>query len=212
MRRDERGAVAILTAASMLLVMTAVAMAVDVGDVVWRKRQLQRTVDLASLDAVRALGDRRDATQTRCAQAGSYAQQSALRNNFGYANPGNSLSIELGTVDRATKTFTSLTDCSSVLDPPNATAVRVTGTTSVPFKFLPGTDGLSAQAVAGVPAQSGGCVGACSTNNCPSPCDTSPVDARAEITIGTKLSRFDSSKSPLLDSLFGCLAKGGGTC
>src|SRR5439155_10174467 len=38
---DERGAVVIITAISMLMIMAALALAVDIGDLVWRKREIQ---------------------------------------------------------------------------------------------------------------------------------------------------------------------------
>jgi uncharacterized membrane protein len=187
-RRSEHGAVAIMTAVSMVFLIAAVALTVDIGDVVVRKRHLQKIADLASLDAVQALGARRNGAQSRCAQALDLAQKSAKdRNSFDYTLTGNSISIVLGTLDRTTKVFTPLTDCSVVTDPSTATAVQVTAITNVPFAFMPGSDSLTAVGI-------------------------SAMDARARFTIGTKLARFDSSKAPLLDALLGCAARGGGTC
>src|SRR5438067_2833271 len=100
--QQERGAVAVLTAASMLMILAAVALSVDIGDMIWRQRQVQGVVDMASLDAVRALGDRRD-TSTRCTQALTYARQAGNRNNFDYSLSGLSLDVYLGTVDSTHK-------------------------------------------------------------------------------------------------------------
>jgi uncharacterized membrane protein len=187
-RGSERGAVAIMTAVSMVFLIAAVALTVDIGDVVVRKRHLQKIADLASLDAVQALGPRRSSLQSRCVQALGLAQDSAkARNSFDYTLPGNGVSIVLGTLDRTTKVFTPITDCSVVTDPSTATAVKVTAITNVPFAFMPGSDNLSAVGI-------------------------SAMDARARFTIGTKLARFDSSKVPLLDALLGCAARGGGSC
>src|SRR5258708_32237912 len=105
------GAVAVRPAASMLFVFAAVALSVDIGDIVWRQRQIQGVVDLASLDAVRALSDRRDPALTRCQQAVGYAQQSTARNNFDYSLSGYSLKVQLGTED-ASRTWSMLVDCS----------------------------------------------------------------------------------------------------
>ena len=187
MPRDERGVVAILTAISLAFVIVAVAMAVDVGDVVWRKRQVQGVVDLGSLDAVRALGDRRDSSQTRCQQTLNYARQSANRNNFAYSSP-NTLTIQLGTMDPNTKVFTSLTNCSNPLDDPSsATAVMVTASAPVLFKFMPGSDTVAASAV-------------------------SALDSTAQIGMGTSRARVQSGDTTLYDAMMGCMAQGGGTC
>ena len=186
-RRDERGAVMVLTAISMVFVVAAVAMSADVGTMIWRRRQLQAVADLASLDAVRALTDRRDGSQTRCAQSLTYAQQAALRNGFDYTKTGYSLSVNLGTVDASTKAFTLLSDCTSNLDPSSATAVKVLVSRPVPFQWLPGSNTLSTYAIA-------------------------QTDAKAQIAMGTWLGRFNTSNSPILDKIIGCLGKGGGTC
>ena len=131
LRKEERGAIAIMTALSLAFVIAAAAMAIDVGHTVWTKRQLQGVADMASLDAVRALNDLRDGSQTRCAQALGYAQHAATRNNFNYSATGSSLSIQLGTVDQTTKVFTMLSNCTAApLDPSTANAVLVTVTTT----------------------------------------------------------------------------------
>lgn len=187
MDRKERGAVAIITAISLLFVIVAVAMAVDIGDVVWRKRQVQGVVDLASLDAVQALGDRRDSSQTRCQQTLAYAQQSANRNDFDYSPP-HTLTIQLGTMDPNTKVFTSLTDCYNVLDDPSsASAVMVMASRPVLFEFMPGSDTVTASAV-------------------------SALDSQAQIGMGTSRARAQTSDTTLYDAMMGCMAQGGGNC
>ena len=185
---EQRGAIAILTALSMVFVIAAVAMAVDVGHTVWTQRSLQGVADLASLDAVRALNDLRDGSQTRCSQALAYAQHAASRNNFNYASTGNSLSIELGTVDQTTKAFTMLSNCTAApLDPSTANAVLVTVSSVQSFSFMPGSDSLTASA-------------------------TATSDAKAAIEMGTWLARFSTSNSSPLDKILFCLGNGGGTC
>jgi len=185
-RQEERGSVMVLTAISMIFVVAAVAMSVDVGTAVWRKRQLQAIADLVSLDALQALTTQRDGSMTRCAQTLQIAQQSAIRNGFDYTKSGYSLGVQLGTVNTS-KVFTMLSDCASNLDPSTATAVKVTVSRPVLFQFLPGTDTLSGTAVA-------------------------TQDGQAQIAMGTWLARFNTSNSPILDKIIGCLGKGGGTC
>jgi uncharacterized membrane protein len=187
--KAERGAVAVLTAASMLMVMSAVALSVDIGDITWRQRQIQGVVDLASMDAVRALSDRRDSSQTRCAQALTYARQSAARNNFDYSLSGFSLSVQLGTENQTTKTWSMLSDCTSNLDPSTANAVKVTASRPVLFRFLPGSDNVLGNAIA-------------------------TMDPKADIAMGTWLARVTMnlpSDWQSLDRFMYCMGKGGGT-
>jgi Flp pilus assembly protein TadG len=188
LRGEERGAIAVMTALCLAFVIAAVAMAVDVGHTVYSKRALQGVADAAALDAVRALNDLRDGSQTRCSQALAYAQHAATRNNFTYSASGNSLSIQLGTVDQTTKAFTMLSDCTSApLDPAAASAVLVSVSTVAPFSFMPGSDSLNATATA--------------TSN-----------AKADIAMGTWLARFSTSNSSPLDKILFCLGNAGGTC
>lgn len=184
-KRDERGAVVIITAVSMLMILSAVALAVDIGDLVWRKREIQGVVDLASLDAVRALGDQRDTSQTKCAQALAIAQQAALRNNFDYTQY--SLNVELGTVDPTTRVYTKTTDCTSNFSPAGVNAVKVLASRPVMFSWLPGSDTIPGDAV-------------------------SSMVSTADIGMGTWAARLNVSNAPQLDKLLYCMGKGGGTC
>jgi uncharacterized membrane protein len=183
----ERGAVAVLAAISMLMIMAAVALSFDIGNMVWRQRQIQGVVDLASLDAVRALSDRRDPTLTRCAQALTYARQAAARNNFDYSLSGYSLSVQLGTVNASTKAWSMLSDCTSNLDPSTANAVKVTASRPVVAKFLPGSDNVLGNAIA--------------SNN-----------PEATIGMGTWAARVNTSYTSQFDKIITCMGKGGGTC
>lgn len=188
LRRDEHGAVIIITAISMLMILSAVALAVDIGDLVWRKRQIQGVVDLASLDAVRALSDQRDASQDRCAQAVTLAQQSASRNNFDYSASGFSLSVQLGTVDPTTKAWSMLTDCvPNAVGSAAANAVKVIASRPVLFSWLPGSDNVLGTGIA-------------------------TTNAKADIAMGTWLAKFSTSNSTPLDKLLFCMGTGGGTC
>jgi uncharacterized membrane protein len=186
---QERGAVAVLTAASMLMVMAAVALSVDIGDMVWRQRQVQGVVDMASLDAVRALSDRRDAS-ARCTQALNYARQSAGRNNFDYSLAGYSLDVYLGTVD-STRKWTQLgsNSCNAdpTFDPSTANAVKVTASRPVLFRFMPGSNGVLAS---GISSSAG----------------------EGDIGMGTWAARVNTSYLTSFDKMMYCMGKGGAVC
>jgi uncharacterized membrane protein len=171
---EQRGAISILAGLSLVFVIASAALAVDIGQATWKKRSLQRLVDVASLDAVRAVGDRRDAVANCLTKATQFAQETATRNDFEYSNVslGNSLTIETGIADNATKAFTPSTNCAL------ANAVRVTATTRSDHRFMPGSVPLTTQAVAA-------------------------MDPKATFSIGSRLARLDSSTSPILNSVLG---------
>jgi uncharacterized membrane protein len=77
-RRRERGSISVMAAAGLVTAILAAALAVDLGRVVWSRRELQAVADLAALDAVRSFGE--------CvAEAGDpveAAAASARRNGF----------------------------------------------------------------------------------------------------------------------------------
>jgi uncharacterized membrane protein len=189
MKRDERGAVVILTAISMLMIISAVALAVDIGDLVWRKREIQGIVDLASLDAVRALGDQRNTTLTRCQQATTIAQQSALRNNFSYTTSGYTLDVQLGTVDPTTRVWSLLGDCGTnpAFNSSAANAVKVLASRPVMFSWLPGSDQIPGEGV-------------------------SSIVPTADLHMGTWAARASTTYLSQYDKLLTCMGKGGGTC
>src|SRR2546426_4110987 len=118
---EQRGAISVLAAMSLIFVTAAAAMTIDIGQAAWEKRSLQKMVDVVSLDAVRALGDRKDSINC-VTVAQQFAQQSATRNSFDYTDSahGNSLTVETGHADPSTKAFTTSVDCST------ANSVRIT--------------------------------------------------------------------------------------
>ena len=193
-RHDERGAVVIITAFSMLMVLAAVAMSVDIGQQVWRGRQMQAVADMVALDAVRALGDQRDPAQTRCQQALTIAQQSATRNNFPYSTSGYTFDVQLGTVDPITKAWVALVDCTPPNLPPNlasnpstANGVMITAGRPVGFKFIPGTGGVVADAIAS-------------------------TGSKADLYMGTWAGRLTSADAPALDQILCSLGNAGTPC
>jgi len=112
--QSQRGSISILAAMSLVFVIASAALAVDVGQAAWQKRSLQKTTDVIALDAVRALGDRKDSVNC-VSVAQTYAQNSATRNSFDYTNAalGNSLTVETGYADNSTKTFSTSSNCAT---------------------------------------------------------------------------------------------------
>jgi uncharacterized membrane protein len=172
---EQRGAISVLAGISLVVVVASAALTVDVGQAAWQKRSLQRLVDVVSLDAVRAVGDRRDTTADPLSAALAFARASALRNEFDYADAsqGNALQVELGVADPATKAFTPITDPARYA---TANAVRVTAWHRTDHRFMPGSMTLAAQAVA-------------------------MVESRATFSVGSRLARLDTTTSPILNAV-----------
>ncbi len=175
---EQRGAISILAALSLVFVIASAAMTVDIGQAAWKKRDLQKVLDVVSLDAVRAVGDRKPANGCDT-YAVQLAQEAADRNDFDYDNTalGNSMGVSIGVADAATKTFTVTTDCNA------ANAVRITGTTRSDNNFMPGNVGLDTEAIA-------------------------MMDGKASFMLGSKLVSVDSTTSPILNAVLGDMLGG----
>jgi uncharacterized membrane protein len=173
---EQRGAISLMAAMSLLFVVPATALTVDIGQAAWKKRDLQKMVDVVSLDAVRAVGDRREPMLDHYVQALDFAQKSATRNGFDYTDvaQGNSLAIELGVADAATKAFTPSVSGQYA----TANAVRVTATHTSSNRFMPGDIPITTQAIA-------------------------MVDQTALFSVGSRLARLDTSTSPIFNSILG---------
>ena len=118
-RRDEKGAILILSALGMVISMIMASLAIDLGTLGQDARRVQLVADMVALDAMRALPANPTAT----------AQASAVRNGFPYTDGQHTLTVEWG--PSALGPFTSL--------PANlaaATAVRVTAS-SVHHQLFP---------------------------------------------------------------------------
>lgn len=176
---EQRGAISVLAALSLLFVIASAAMTVDVGQAAWKKRDLQKVVDVVSLDAVRAVGDRRDSTSSCITVAEDFAKDAAERNDFDYGNTtlGNSLILEVGVADGVTKSFSATSDCNA------ANAVRVTATSRSDNRFMPGNVGLTTQAIA-------------------------MNDGIATFLLGSRLVSIDTTTSPILNSVLGGMLGG----
>lgn len=170
----ERGAVLVLASISMVVVIGASALSVDLGRAVSTNRDLQAVADLASLDAVRAISDRKNQANglSTDQHALKLARESATRNDFDWNDTaaGNSLSVTLGTVDPTTRVFTATADAAS------QNAVKVTVSGRVDWAFMPGDKTYTTSAVA-------------------------MAEDKAGMALGSFLARLDTNKSEVLNGL-----------
>jgi uncharacterized membrane protein len=124
---DERGAVLMLAVPGLIVAMAACALSVDIGRQALAKRGVQSVADMAALDAARDP-----------ANAQAVGEAAAARNGFDLSVVGNSLAVEVGSVDAANNFSAGV----------EASAVRVTVGSVVDYIFAPGTRAVKARAVA----------------------------------------------------------------
>lgn len=142
LHHDERGSVTLLTAVAAAALLGATALAVDIGRITLGDREVQSTADLAALDAVRAVGDRRDPTQDMATHASTLAARALARNggflDLAEAAPG--VAATVGRWDVTMRTFTPTT-----VDP---NAVSVSATADLPHAVLTGRTAVERGAIA----------------------------------------------------------------
>lgn len=145
--RDERGAVALVTAlvTSFVLIVVA-AIAVDLGVQRVARRDMQSLADVVALDLSRELNGRTVATLTPLLPA--LVQQSVARNGSTIGDPPQ-VAVDLGSVSTA-GAFTPMTAGTP-------TAVRVRAATSVDFAFGVAASGDVSRAAVST-AQAGSCL------------------------------------------------------
>jgi uncharacterized membrane protein len=191
-RNDERGAILVLSALFLIVMVLAAALAIDIGLEGVDKRSDHRVADLASLDGARALND----TVLPCVDAVRFAaatlaaNQSALRNGFNPLASGNRLTLDVGTWDPAAKTYTPV-------DPGvacTANAVHVVVNSVTHFEFQPMTQTLSAEAYA---VQNLGIVPTPPPPPPPPPTGTS----EGGFSVGSFLATITSSQAALLNEV-----------
>lgn len=140
--QDERGAVLVFVALAMVVLIGSTALAVDIGQLTNKNRDLQAVADVVSLDAVRAVDGISNVAALSDATNGPVTlavADSALRNgNF----PVDLLTVDLGSIT-GTDPFVVATDPAAI---PNA--VRVTANGVVDFSFMPGERATSRKATA----------------------------------------------------------------
>jgi len=136
--RDERGAVAPIVALFMTVLIASLG-ALDVGNVFFARRALQRTADLAALAAAQTMDD-------GCVEPAAIARANAATNGFSAGTTGQSLSVVCGRWDPSANAAPSYFATTNAAAPLNA--VQVTATRSVPYFFLGPTRTLTASATA----------------------------------------------------------------
>ncbi|OAJ56207.1 hypothetical protein A6V36_06700 [Paraburkholderia ginsengiterrae] len=132
--RRQHGAVAVLAAIWLSIAIAALG-AIDVGNVYFARRQLQRTADLAAMAGVQVIG-----SSGGCASATTAAQQNASANGF-TAGANTTISTTCGRWDTSTSTYFGTSG-----NPLNA--VQVQTTQMVPYFFLGPTRNITATATA----------------------------------------------------------------
>jgi len=145
-RHDERGAILILSAVFLIVMVLATALAVDIGLEGVDKRNDHKVADLAALDGARALASSviPCVDAVRFAAATVAANQSALRNGFNPLASGNSVKLDVGTWDPVARTYTTV-------DPGvacTANAVHVVVGSVTHYQFQPLSQTMSVDAVA----------------------------------------------------------------
>lgn len=180
--QQQRGFVAIFAAVAMVAMLSAVALAIDIGRLYNAERNLQRAAHLAALDAVQVVsGCTGRGVIGTAAEAQQEATSSLARNGFA----AGSVLAEIGMRDAADaqSRFITLAEGDARIS-----AVRVTLTRAAPARLIPGITGnsdllLQASAAAEQAPQAG-------------------------ISLGTTVLGLNSANSPLLNSLLGGLLGG----
>lgn len=134
----QRGAVAPIVALFMTIVVASLG-ALDVGNVFFARRSLQRTADLAALAAAQTMDD-------TCSQPPVTARANAAANGFDANAAGHSLTIVCGRWDPKTNGGPSYFAATNATAPLNA--VQVTAQRSVAYFFLGPARQMSATATA----------------------------------------------------------------
>ncbi len=219
----ERGAVMVLAAVALVGVMASTAIAVDIGHATDFKKDLQGDADLAALDAIRALSDRKgEGGLSLQVHTEKLAKESLKRNEFDTADPGNTWSVVLGNISNlnSSRVFVPAANLST------ANAVKVTLTGPIDWSFQPGGRTFTAEGIAEAPVGPPDCLGpgcdpppcvgeGCGPPPCVGPscppcvgpsCDPPPQRAAvAGFSLGSYIARLDTgtAKSKVLNHVLG---------
>lgn len=178
--RQQHGAIGLMAAVTLGMVLLFMLLVVDSGRLFLEQRKLQRVADMAVLEAVTRGGN-----CTGTSTAAGFANQSAIRNSF---TPGS--------VQKVSTTCGTLSTNSSQLrvftaDATKSDAIRVIATTTVPTSVAGGLWSLFSKNGFNL-----------NTNLTASAVGSTPGPTLAQISIRTTLATVDSSQSPLLNNLF----------
>ena len=178
--RQQRGAIGLMAAVTLGMVLLFMLLVVDSGRLYLEQRKLQRVADMAVLEAVSRGGN-----CTGASTAAGFANQSATRNSFtpGSVQKVNTTCGTLSTNSSQLRVFTA--------DATKSDAIRVIATTTVPTSVAGGLWSLFSKGGFNL-----------NTNLTASAVGSTPGPTLAQISIRTTLATVDSSQSPLLNNLF----------
>ncbi|MCU1728406.1 pilus assembly protein TadG-related protein [Pseudomonas sp. 7P_10.2_Bac1] len=185
--RQQHGAIGLIAALTLGMVLIFMLLVVDGGRLYLEQRKLQRVADMAVLEAVSRGGSCAATPST----ATLYATQSAARNSFVPAGTQQTLNATCGTLVTVNQLRTFQ------LDPSKSDAIRVIATNTIPTSIAGGVwDLVSKGTLSTTTKLTASAVGAFGG---------SPL---AMLTIRSSLANVDSTSSPLLNSLIGGMLGG----
>lgn len=182
-RKRQRGAIGLMAALTMGLAVLCLLLVIDSGRLYLEKRSLQRVADMAALEAATRLGQ-----CTPAKTAATYATAAATRNNFTVTDNTQTLTTDCGTVVVGANNLRTFS-----LDATQNQAIRVVVTHAVATSIAAGISGL----FPGVTAAATTTLSATAVAAVPPPV--------AMLTLRSTLAIVDSSKSAILNALFGGL-------
>lgn len=151
-RRGESGAVIIIVAIALSVLVTATAFTVDLGRVSVQRRDLQKVADVAALDLSRRL-DGRTASEIVADPTWEAALDASLARNGFPQDTAHTVTVALGSYDTVDEEFTPATGTEV------PSAVRVQLAADVDYAFAPGGATATRSAIAGQTASAGHQVG-----------------------------------------------------
>jgi len=135
LRRRLRGAVSVMTATFIATVGLAVLVSIDIGNLFYQQRALQRSADLAAMAAAQRL------------DLPAAAQQAVVQNGLTVDGTNVTLAVVPGVWDASAGTAPTYFTAQAAVDG-NTNAAQVTITQNVPYFFMVGRRQLTATAIA----------------------------------------------------------------
>lgn len=182
----QRGAIGLMAALTLGMALVFLLLVVDSGRLYLEKRNLQRVADMAALEAASRGGD-----CAAGATATTYATASATRNGFILPDPTRTLAVTCGALSLDANNLRVFG-----ADPSKSEAIRVIASHAVPRSIAGGIGALFGGAPAG------------STLNLSATAVAALPPPVAALTIRSTLLSVDTSKSAMLNALFGGLLGG----
>ncbi|MVV49216.1 hypothetical protein EJA72_13360 [Pseudomonas sp. PB120] len=182
----QRGAIGLMAALTLGLVLGFMLLVVDTGRLYLEKRKLQRVADTAALEAVS-----RDGNCLSGLSAATYATQSAARNGF-TVNADSTLTVSCGTLQTGVDHLRAFT-----ADASKSAAVQVIATHTVPTSIAAGIGALLSKGPVSL-----------TTRLSATAVAAEPKATLAQLSIRSTLVGVDTARSNLLNPLFSTLLGG----